>query len=345
MNSLAWIPLLLAVPPSTAGTTNHALFQPRPTQDVAPEEAKDQDAPPEQAEEQVVAVVGEIRITEEDLRKEVNRLIPATFFHSRVPADRVAEFERQAVMNLVERALILQDARARGMSATEAELRAEFTDTLAKSGPQFEGVSPERFDELLAQYRPLVERRVLLNKNEARFEKSILPVTEEFLLQSYEERRESLLSPEEAHFLHILIRLEPAASSAEAKAAFEQAGELRAKLDEDADFGEFAREFSGDVFAQAGGDMGFVERGSFMDGGIDTAAFGLEDGETSDVLTSIHGYHIVRRVESRPRRPLTLEECREELMVTLMDERRVEERVRWLGELRERLGVEVLERT
>jgi len=289
-----------------------------------------------------VARVGTLPITRSDLDKERNRLIPMTFFHSRVPEGRVAEFEREALDNLIERALIFLDAGERGLTVTEDELRSEFRETLAKSGPQFQDVPDEEFARLLETYRQLVTRRVLLDKNEARFDASLPVLDDKALHAAYEERRADMLTPEEVRFRHILIRVEPSASSAEAKQAFERTEGLVAELGTGASFEELAQSNSDDIFAELGGDLGFVSRGAFMNGAIDEAAFGLLDGETSGALTSIHGFHVVRRVETKPRRQLNFEEASGFLRETLEVELRARERARWLATLREHYGVEVL---
>jgi len=288
-----------------------------------------------------IAKVGQIEITREQLRAEVNRLIPLTFYHSKVPEGRLRELELQARDSLIERALVHQDAIARKIAVSEEEILAEFQRTLTKAGPGFANLSKERSAALLQQYRPLVQRRILLDKNEARFEKS-LPVIDEPLLRGrYGELREELVTAEEAHILHILVKVDPSSSK-------EQSDEIRAKMDAivadlegGAPFATVAGEHSEDIYAVNGGDMGFVTQDSFNLRKIGEAIFALQDGETSEVLASLYGFHVARRLATKPGRPLTFEEARADLLARVEIEVRDATRKTWLSRLREKHGVTI----
>lgn len=76
----------------------------------------------------------------------------------------------------------------------------------------------------------------------------------------------------------------------EAKA---QADDLKAQLDDGADFGELATEHSDDTgSAQQNGDLGYVSEGQMVEE-FETALFGLEPGEISEPVESQFGYHII----------------------------------------------------
>ena len=76
----------------------------------------------------------------------------------------------------------------------------------------------------------------------------------------------------------------------EAKA---QADDLKAQLDDGADFGELATEHSDDTGnAQQNGDLGYVSEGQMVEE-FETALFGLEPGEISEPVESQFGYHII----------------------------------------------------
>jgi len=301
-----------------------------------------QDASPKLAPETVVARVGEVELTALDLQREVNRLIPVNYFHNRVPPERVAELQREALDSLVEKTLIRLDALDRGLAPTEQEIRAEFRRTLDTVGGETAKTKGERFDMLLEQYRDLIVKRVLLDKSEARFAASLTPVTDEETHELFEARKDTLFSPEVARFRHILIKVAPEAGAGEAEALFAKMKEVQAQLEAGAEFADLAMEYSEDVYASVGGDMGFVERGAFRSKLVDEKAFALEDGQSSEILSSLYGYHLVQRLESRERRPLTFEEAVPALRAELEEARRVRERAHWLDGVRAAHEVQVL---
>ncbi len=65
------------------------------------------------------------------------------------------------------------------------------------------------------------------------------------------------------------------------------------------DFAELARQYSDDPSGQRGGDMGRITR-FIIDDRFVAAAFDLDIDETSDVVETGYGYHIIRRYAGPP---------------------------------------------
>lgn len=83
---------------------------------------------------------------------------------------------------------------------------------------------------------------------------------------------------------------EEALTKEEAKA---KADDLKAQLDDGADFGELATEHSDDTgSAQQAGDLGYVSEGQMVEE-FETALFDLEPGAISEPVESQFGYHII----------------------------------------------------
>lgn len=73
-----------------------------------------------------------------------------------------------------------------------------------------------------------------------------------------------------------------------------QIDEIARQLAEGGDFAALAREHSDCGSAAAGGDLGSFGRGQMVKG-FENAAFGLSVGETSDVVETPFGFHVIRR--------------------------------------------------
>ncbi|MBI5037970.1 MAG: peptidyl-prolyl cis-trans isomerase [Candidatus Kerfeldbacteria bacterium] len=61
-------------------------------------------------------------------------------------------------------------------------------------------------------------------------------------------------------------------------------------------FEDAAKQYSDDVTASSGGDLGFFSTGQMVSE-FETAAFALQPGETSGVVQTQFGYHIIRVTE------------------------------------------------
>ena len=79
-----------------------------------------------------------------------------------------------------------------------------------------------------------------------------------------------------------------------------------AQLQVGADFATLALEYSRDLSSRAaGGDLGWFPRGVLTVPEVEAAAFSLQPGQTSAVIHSALGYHIVQVLERDPARPLS----------------------------------------
>jgi peptidyl-prolyl cis-trans isomerase D len=122
-----------------------------------------------------------------------------------------------------------------------------------------------------------------------------LSVAEEELRSYYNENKARFTTPEERRASHILIKAEkgaPAEIRAKAKAKADSLLEEATK--KGAAFAELARKNSDDPGStERGGDLDFFARGSMVKP-FEDAAFALNAGETSGVVESDFGYHIIR---------------------------------------------------
>lgn len=102
------------------------------------------------------------------------------------------------------------------------------------------------------------------------------------------------------HVSHILLSLNPQATPEDTLARYNQALEIRQRILDGEDFATVARATSDDPGAKVnGGDLGFFTV-FMMLYKFEDAAYKLKDGEISMPVRTIHGYHIIKRHESRP---------------------------------------------
>ena len=140
----------------------------------------------------------------------------------------------------------------------------------------------------------------------------------ERLETAYQARIAEFDLPERVRARHILLRV-PGPASDEMKKGLRQKAEwVLEELKGGAAFEDLALEYSGDPGSRdKGGDLGFFGRGRMVKQ-FEDVAFALEPGETSDVVETFHGYHIIRTEEKRPPEKTPLEDVREELARDLL---------------------------
>jgi len=188
--------------------------------------------------------------------------------------------------------------------------------------------SPEEFNEALkannitlAQLKEDIKRQLMINKV-LEETKNQVSITDEELLEYYNENKESFLEPEQVHARHILVETE------------EEANNLLLQLKEGlTDFAELAKEKSIGPSAPNGGDLGFFARGQMVKE-FEEAAFSLEPGKISGVVQTQFGYHIIKCEEKKEEYSPTFEEAKEKISNTLKSQRENEAISTFISKLR-----------
>ncbi|MDP0589665.1 MAG: SurA N-terminal domain-containing protein [Candidatus Endonucleobacter bathymodioli] len=99
--------------------------------------------------------------------------------------------------------------------------------------------------------------------------------------------------------------------------AQERANEVIRKLEKEADFEKLAKEYSDDlVTAKKGGNMGFIEEG-FYGEAFDHAVASLKVGQTSGVIETAYGLHILKLTERAHQELPSAKELRDSIISSL----------------------------
>ncbi len=123
-------------------------------------------------------------------------------------------------------------------------------------------------------------------------------VTDQELQAYYDQHRDEYRVPEQVKVSHILIKTplpapgakedEKAVADARAKAE----GVLK-EVKAGGDFAKLAEKYSDDTTAKSGGELGWIGRGRTVPE-FEKAAYSLGKGQTSDLVKSSYGFHIIR---------------------------------------------------
>jgi peptidyl-prolyl cis-trans isomerase D len=156
-----------------------------------------------------------------------------------------------------------------------------------------------------------------------RFQEGIT-VDDAAITEYYEANKEkSFKQPFEVRARHILRRVAEDADDATKKAARELLEGLRKRVLEGEDFAALAKEHSEDTGSkEAGGDLGFFGKGRMVEP-FEKAAFALKPGETSEVVETPYGFHVIQVQEVHEERVKPLEEVRDDIEEKLRTEKAV----------------------
>ena len=133
-----------------------------------------------------------------------------------------------------------------------------------------------------------------------------LTATDEEVEKFYKENLHRFSSPPKVKARHILVRTK------------ETAEQVKQRLGEGADFGQLAKEYSIDLpMALEGGSMGTIEKGKTLPV-LEKALFSLNVGETSDIVETTFGFHILTVDEVIPAGFTPFEEVKDELKTVVI---------------------------
>ncbi len=152
----------------------------------------------------------------------------------------------------------------------------------------------------------------------------------------------NMLPYEEVHARHILIKVPESSdlnTQIRIRARVEKiAKEMQGTSDEA--FAVRAKELSQGPSAAQGGDLGWFKRGRMIPA-FDDAVFAMKPGETSGVVSTDFGLHVIRLVEKRTVNPNSFEAYKPNIEQLLIDTEMQQQVPRWMNGLKAKANIEL----
>jgi peptidyl-prolyl cis-trans isomerase C len=236
---------------------------------------------------------------------------------------------RRVVDDLVDRALLLQQARTRSVVVGQDQVEKAFF----RIRSEYPGT---HFDDLLAQERlSQGELKARLRDQltiERLFHEEVFPriqVGDAEVERYFADHAAEFQDPERIHVLQVVV------------ATRDEAAQVRDQLRRDpARFAEVARKASVAPEGKNGGDLGWIGRGAGFPEVFD-ACFAMPLNVVSEVTPSPYGFHLFKVVERKPAARRTLEQARAEIAGHLLREKRALAQTEYLAALRGRATIQI----
>ncbi len=228
--------------------------------------------PDQGTQPQVVATVNGQPIAMEAFQRELARFEAGQASLGLQVADQVA-YKQQVLDQLIEQELLRQLAIKQGIVVSDETVDTEINAMVQQNGQQYFDAWLSSNYYTLAEFREVIRLQLMTNQLTTPVVASVPTVTEQ------------------VHARHILVNTQ---AEAEQILARFQAGE---------DFGALAAGYSLDVTTKNnGGDLGWFPRGGLLVPEVEDAAFSMSPGQTSSVVISAWGAHIIQTLEIAPTR-------------------------------------------
>ena len=238
-------------------------------------------------------------------------------FQSRTSSEQVPSQEEmqdlklQLLNQMINDHILLELASQASLTATDAEVEVKLNELKSQgTEEQFQAMLKQQklsVDDLKTEYRKQITLDKLINKEIT----SKISVSEGEIKAFYDKNRDSFNLPEGFHIAHILVDPVPVPEINNTKKddaktpdeARQKAARLLREIQTGQDFGTVARNFSEDTnSAPLGGDLNFqpIDNIANMDPALAAAVRRLKIGETSPVIETRFGFHIVKLLEKDP---------------------------------------------
>jgi len=259
-----------------------------------------------------------------------------------IPAERRDEILRTALDQLITYNVMKQEAASRKIAISEAEIDAQVHQMQAQfpSEAEFQealGARNMSLEQLKADARVdmLIERMVEAEAATA------AAASEADARTFYEGNPDQFAQGESVRASHILVMAKEEADEATKARARAKIEAVLKQARAGEDFAALAREHSDDGSKEQGGDLGYFERGRMVPP-FDEAAFALEPGQMSDVVTTPFGYHIIKVVDKKPGETVPYDAVKDKIIEYLNHQKRQQQIESFVQDARKRARIEVL---
>jgi peptidyl-prolyl cis-trans isomerase C len=287
------------------------------------------------------AIVNGKAITMSDYQAGIDQLHRQISMTGRQPDEKEMQALKLRILdNLIDRELLKQEADKRGIKADDAEVNAQL-DAVKK------GTTPENFANSLKQmnmtepalkayFASQLAVKKLLDKDLA----SKIVVTPEEVKAFYDSNPDAFKTPEMVRASHILVKVDKTASAEEKAKALEMIKAIQKRIQSGEDFAKVAKEVSDCPSKDNGGDLNFFQKGQMVPP-FENAAFSMKPGQTSDIVETEFGYHIIRLTDKKEAGTMSFDEVKSRIEQHLKTEKMSKEFPKYVEKFKSKAKIEV----
>lgn len=297
----------------------------------------------------IAAIVNQDVVTFSQVRELVGaeEKSAAEIYHGDDLQKKIKEMRQQAVKDLIDRDLILQEFKKKEFSIPAYVIddsvqqiirkdfggdRAAFVRTL-----QAQGYTMSRFREVQK------DKITVQAMRQSKVSDNII-VSPVKIREYYNKNSAAYTTPEQVKLRMIVLQQGAASGDASSDAAVskkQMADEIRGKLAGGAEFDRLAQMYSDDSTKESGGDWGWVERKTLNED-LAKVAFSLKPGEVSQVVFLDNNYYILMVEAKKPAITKPLSEVQQEIVQNLIQQEKLKAQDRWLQGLRDKAYIKIL---
>ena len=287
-----------------------------------------------------IALVNDMTVLRQDLDREM-KLVSLRLSRQGQPIDAqgLKRYEGQLRETLINRALLLQQSQALGVDVNPSlvtkaldAFKAGFqnADDYTRSLREM-GFTEE---EMIGQIKNGLVIKTLIDKEVI----DTLTVSDGQIRSFYEDNPDLFRRPEQVKASHILVQVPESADEAQKAQAQAAIRALKQRIDNGEDFATLAMDHSACPSKAKGGDLGFFGREEMV-APFSEAAFALQPGQVSDVVTTRFGYHLIRVTERQAEEAMAYNDVKDAIATRLRQEQEEQRIAAYIEKLKEHADI------
>jgi peptidyl-prolyl cis-trans isomerase C len=262
----------------------------------------------------IVAKVNGAPITRTELDRAMKFMLAQNKVKQELTVEQRKEAEKAVVDQLISAELLYQAAVKLNIPDIDKRVESQVSQGRSKFPSQ------EVYEKALKEngltesnIKEFARKEIYINNLIETQVASKITVSEADAKKFYDDNISKFKQPETVQASHILIGVDANASSEDKNKAKQKAEALLKRVKAGEDFATLAKENSSCPSAQQGGNLGYFSKGQMVPE-FDSVAFSLKPGETSDVVETKFGYHIIKVVDKKPAGTISFPEAKEEII-------------------------------
>lgn len=243
---------------------------------------------------------------------------------------------------MIEERLLIDAGHQLQLNVDEASVTKAIDEIKRNNGLNDEDLKRmlESESQSMEEYKSKIHNQILISRVMNYEVRKRVAVSDEEVEQYYRQHQKEFWVPEKLKLRHILFLMDEGLLESDKRLKEQKAQEALQKIRSGEKFEAVAKEYSEDVSANTGGELGEIERGKMMPE-FEKAAFRLKEGEVSGLVNTSYGLHIIKVDQIIPGQTLPLDKVKNQIANIFKNEKFQNESKAFLKELRNKAFVEI----
>jgi peptidyl-prolyl cis-trans isomerase C len=273
------------------------------------------------------------RVRESELRQAAKK-------GQQIPDAQMAKVENSILDTLIVDELLFQESKKKEIKV-KPETVTEQLMTVKKRFP-----SEAEFSKILeennmteSKLRENIKRGMAIQQLLDKEVNQKVKITDEEGKTFYDTNPQFFLQPERVKASHILIKVDEGASEEKKAEARKKIEDIQQKVRKGEDFAALAKTYSEGPSAPKGGDLDYFGRGQMVKP-FEDVAFSLKPNETSEIVETRFGYHLIKVVDKQPEKTIAYADVKDRINKYLKDQKLKTERRLYFDKLKKDAKIE-----